>query len=251
MRDGPPDQAMGLRALFERRARTTLSVAGGGATDVALSLAAALARMGQQVLVLDATEGEVATELGMRVRHEFGDVLAGECRLRDVLLAGPDGVALLPATRGLARLVDRGGPWQDRVAARLDPYGAAFDVWLVNGLPPGGVAVDTPVLFVFAPTAEALTATYAEMKALARLTGRRDFRIVVRGAKSEAAALATYRNVANAAREFLSTRLHYCGHIPRSDGAAFADARSDSARAFVRLAESLLVRHGGGRTAAA
>jgi len=241
MRDGPADQAMGLRALFEHRARTTLSVAGDGATDVTLNLAAALARIGQQVLILDTTKGEAATALGLRARYELAHVLSGDVRLRDVLLAGPENVALLPATRGLARLVEGSGPWQDRVAAWLDPYGTAFDVWLVNGLPPGGSAVAAPVLFVFAPSADALMATYAQMKALARSTRQREFRIVVRRAKSATAALATYRSVADTARLFLSARLDYCGYIPRDEGTALADVRSPCGHAFARLAESLLV----------
>jgi flagellar biosynthesis protein FlhG len=242
---------MGLRALFERRARTTLSVAGDGATEVTLNLAAALARIGQQVLILDTTKGEAATALGLRARYELAHVLSGDIALRDVLLAGPEGVALLPATRGLARLVEGSGPWQDRVAACLDPYGTAFNVWLVNGLPPGGSAAEAPVLFVFAPNADALMATYAQMKGLARSTRRREFRIVVCRAKSESAALATYRSVADTARLFLSARLDYCGYIPRDEGAALADVRSPCGHAFARLAESLLFGSGGKHAAAA
>ena len=43
MRDALADQASGLRALFGRRARTTLSVAGDGATAVTLRRSEALA----------------------------------------------------------------------------------------------------------------------------------------------------------------------------------------------------------------
>jgi flagellar biosynthesis protein FlhG len=250
MRDGPADQATGLRALFERRVRTTLSVAGEGATEVTLNLAAALARIGQQVLVLDATQGEAAAALGLRARYELAHVLAGDVGLRDVLLAGPENVALLPAARGLARLAEGSGPWQDRIATWLDPYGTTFNVWLVNGLPPGGSAIEAPVLFVFAPSADALMATYAQMKALARSTRRREFRIVVRRAKSESAALATYRSVADAARQFLSARLDYCGHIPRDEGTALADVGSPCGHAFARLAESLLACGGSAAAAA-
>jgi flagellar biosynthesis protein FlhG len=251
MRDAHADQATGLRALFGQRARTTLSVAGDGATAVTLNLAAALARIGQQVLVIDTMKGEAATALGLRARFELAHVLAGDRQLRDVLLAGPEGVALLPATRGLPRLVEGSGPWQDRVAAWLDPYGTAFNVWLVNGLPPGGSTADAPVLFVLAPTADALTAAYAQMKTLARVARQREFRIVVRRAKSETAALATYRNMADTAREFLSARLDYCGYIPRDDSTALADVRSPCGHAFARLAESLLTAGAGGMTAAA
>jgi flagellar biosynthesis protein FlhG len=251
MRDPLADQATGLRALFARRTRTTMSVAGDGATEVTLNLAAALARIGQQVLVIDTMKGEAANALGLKARYELAHVLAGDRALRDVLLAGPEGVALLPATRGLPRLVEGSGPWQDRLGAWLDPYGTAFNVWLVNGLPPGGSVTGAPVLFVLAPTADALTAAYAQMKELARHARHREFRIVVRRARSETAALATYRNVADTAREFLSARLDYCGYIPRGDSSALADVRSPCGHAFARLAESLLAGHAGLTNAAA
>lgn len=241
MRDQPNDQATGLRALFARRLRTTLSLAGDGGAGITLNLGAALARLGQRVLVIDRSVGEAAAVLGIKARYELAHVLAGDRQLRDVLLPGPDGVTLLPAARGLSRLAEASGSWQELLAACVDPYATAFNVWLVNGLPPGGGA-DAPVLFVTAPTVDALTATYAQMKALARDQGRREFRVVVCRAKSEAAAIATYRNVARTAEEFLAARLDFCGYIPRLGEASLAESDSPCGDAFARLAESVLMQ---------
>jgi flagellar biosynthesis protein FlhG len=251
MRDHPRDQATGLRALFDQRLRTTLSIAGDGGTAVTLNLAAALARVWQRVLVLDRSNGETATALGLKARYELAHVLAGDRRMTDVLLSGPEGITLLPAARGLPRLAEGSGPWQERVAVWIDPYSTAFNVWLINGLPPASTVAEAPVLFVLAPTADALTAAYAQIKALARNHGQREFRIVVRRAKSETAAFATYSNVADTAREFLAARLQYCGYIPRDDSAALADSCSPCGHAFARLAESVLAQGSARRSVAA
>ena len=245
MRDPYADQAMGLRRLFAPRSRITFCVAGEGSTAVTLNLAAALARSGRQVLVLDTTKGEAAATLGLRSRYELAHVQAGDKRLSDVLLEGPEGSVLLPAARGLDRLAEEKSNWQERVAAWLDPYCTAFDVWLVNGLPAAGLQDGMPVLFVVAPSASAVTAAYTKIKSLALAQGRRDFRVVVRQAPSESSALATFRNVADTAKAFLSTRLDYCGYIPRADRETLAAVGSPSGRAFARLAESVVGDAGG------
>ena len=72
---------------------------GVGKTNVVLNLALALARSGQRVLVFDADLGlgNVDVLLGIVPRYTLSDVLAGERRLREIMIQGPEGIMILPA----------------------------------------------------------------------------------------------------------------------------------------------------------
>lgn len=233
MRD---DQATGLRRLFARRAARPLSVGGAESTPVAYELALALAELGTRVLIVDRTRGEIAARMGSRVRYELADALAGDVRLVDVLVAGPPGIALLPAARGLDELAltapaDEGG-WRARLATWLGNAGIDADLWLVNGLPPTGSEAD--ILLAIQPTAAAITGAYAQMKALSTLRGQRAFGVVVERAGSEASAQATFAALAATAHRYLAAELAYRGHVPAAPAAAQRRA------AFQTLAHALM-----------
>ena len=207
MRDAVMDQASGLRRIFARPALYALAVAGAGGTAVTLNLADALVRQGQRVLVLDRARGEAAAALHLKARYDLMQALAGDVLLADALVTGPGGVSVLPAARGLDCLARDGDDWRGRLEVLLAPIAAPYDAWLVNGVPPAGSRAD--VLVVVSPTQNALTEAYARIKALSRERGHGDFRIVVDRARSESAALAAYRSVAEAAHRFLGARLDY------------------------------------------
>jgi flagellar biosynthesis protein FlhG len=231
MRD---DQASGLRRLFARRLRPPVGVGGAQATPVALGVALALAELGTRVLVVDRTRGLVAAQLGAPVRFELADVLAGDLAFGDVLLHGPNGLLVLPAARGLDELAltcdPASGGWSGWLRGAMAQAGADADLMLVNGLPPEGSEAE--VLVAIRPTKRAVTAAYAQVKALTTLRGVRTFGVVVERAPSESAARAAFAPLAATARRFLAAELAFRGHVP-GDGAT-------RQAAFLHLAHSLL-----------
>lgn len=233
MRD---DQATGLRRLFARRTRHLVGVGGLDATPVVCDLARTLAELGVRVLVIDRTCGEAALRMGTRARYELAHVLAGDRSLADVVVEG-DGVAILPAARGLDELALRAqvqdGGWEAPLCAWLADARRECDIWLINGLPPAGSEAD--VLLAIEPTAQGITGAYAQIKALARCRGQRTFGVVIHRAESEATARAAFATVAATARRFLSANLDYRGAIP-------ADALATPTRhqVLLRLAQTLV-----------
>jgi MinD-like ATPase involved in chromosome partitioning or flagellar assembly len=235
MRD---DQATGLRRLFAPRVPATISVTGEGASAIAVDLAAAFARGGRRVLVVDRSRAEAAAAFGLKVRYDFAQLAAGHRRWSDVALAACDGVTLLPAARGLDEIACEGRDWRDAIA-HAARAASPYDVWLINGMPPPRGDCES-ILLPIAPTAAAITGAYARIKALA-LGGRRAFRVVVHGAKSDVAAHDAYRSVAETAQRFLRARLEYLGAIPSSPH-SLADPRSQRGLAFSAIAEALIAR---------
>src|SRR3954452_11119862 len=135
------DQATGLRRMFGRDAVQVMSVAAGGSrapTLVTLNLAAALARLGHRLLLVDLSMGEAAGAVGLRARYDLAHALDGDKPIGQVVLRCSDGFSILPASRGVARLAARSTGWHKAVASLL-PAEPAFNLWLVNGVsPPAG-----------------------------------------------------------------------------------------------------------------
>jgi len=88
----------------------TLAVTSGkggvGKTSVVVNLAVALARLHNRVAILDADFGlgNVDVLLGLTPAAHLGHVLAGERRMHEILVEGPHGVQILPASSGLCEL---------------------------------------------------------------------------------------------------------------------------------------------------
>src|SRR5690554_3077485 len=85
---------------------------GVGKSNVCINLAIAMAERGHRVVVFDAGMGlgNVDILLGLTVRQTLSDVLAGRCRLEDILIPGPSGIRIAPAPCGdpaMTRLGDR------------------------------------------------------------------------------------------------------------------------------------------------
>ena len=79
---------------------------GVGKTNVTINLALALANFKQQVLVMDAdlSLASVCVSLGLRPHSNLAEVINGEKTLEDIILPGPGGIQVIPASSGNQRL---------------------------------------------------------------------------------------------------------------------------------------------------
>ncbi len=106
------DQASGLRNMKTNKLVKVIAVTGGkggvGKTNVSLNVAISLGQQGKKVLVLDADLGLANCDvmLGLRVEKNLSHVLSGECELDDILVDGPGGIRIVPATSGSQSMVD-------------------------------------------------------------------------------------------------------------------------------------------------
>src|SRR5262249_539951 len=104
---------------------TVLAVASGkggvGKTNVAVNLAGALARLGRKVALGDADFGlgNVDVLLGLAPSLHIGHVLSGEKAIEEIVVDGPAGVQLVPASSGLSSLTLLNTMQRQRLATAL------------------------------------------------------------------------------------------------------------------------------------
>jgi flagellar biosynthesis protein FlhG len=160
---------------------------GVGKTFVAANLAAALARAGQRVLVLDADLGlaNLDVVLNLFPKVTLHDVFTGKVPLQEAILPAPGGFSVLLAGSGMveySRMTPEVRVQMQRVITEVTPR---FDhVLLDTGAGISDVVLYTvsladEVLVVATPEPTSLTDAYATIKVLATTQARRRMQLLV------------------------------------------------------------------------
>ena len=160
---------------------------GVGKTFVAANLAAALARAGQRVLVLDADLGLANLDvlLNLAARDTLHDVFTGRATLDEALQPAPGGFTVLLAGSGLVEYSRMTPEVRDKLFDVIAQVRPRFDqVLLDTGAGISDVVLFTvsladEVLVVATPEPTSLTDAYATIKVLAATQAARPMRLLV------------------------------------------------------------------------
>lgn len=196
---------------------------GVGKTTLAANLAYALAEEGQRVLLFDGDLGlaNVDVLFGLTPRRHIGDVLAGRCSLKDVIVEGPRGVRILPASSGVAKLTRLSEGEKIQLLQEFEELALGLD-WVLLDTPAGisenvlyfNLASQERIL-VCTPEPTSLTDVYALIKVLYRRYGVKNFHLVVNWVRRGDQALEIYRQLLRVIERFLgSISLNFLGGIP-------------------------------------
>lgn len=229
MRSDRVDQAEGLRRLLVRNQTQVITVVAGkqgvGRTSTTINLAAALARSGKDVLVLDQNHAPNNSlgSLGLVARHDLLDVVHGKCKPHQAVLT-THGFSVLPTARAISSLANLDHVEQQRMENALTEVSSGVDIILVDAAMlvqqaaiSSGQASRAVLLVVADATTSGITGSYALIKRLAQVNACLNFEIVVNKISNEKEAMTVFGNMAKVAHRNLSARLEYSGCIPRDE----------------------------------
>lgn len=226
MADVLQDQAEGLRRLLARDSVRVVTLTSGrtgvGKTNIIVNLAAALAKRGRHVLLLDEQQGKGSMEtlLGLTARYDLMHVIRREKTLEEVMLRGPEGVDIVSAGNGLRVLGELGQEDQDSLVQSFRRLSKTVDVVLVDAI--AGVASNVlplslasqEIVIVVSPHPSSIKDAYALIKVLNQNFAIHRFHILASKVKNEQEARALYDNMAEVAVRFLDVSLDFMGHVP-------------------------------------
>ena len=181
--------ATAARAAAPLRNITAITSGKGGVgkTFVAANLAAALARSGRRVLVLDADLGlaNLDVVLNLFPKITLHDVFTGKSTLADAILPAPGNFSVLLAGSGMVEYSRMTPEVREQLQALVAEVAPQFDhVLLDTGAGISDVVLYTvslagEVLVVATPEPTSLTDAYATIKVLANTQGRRRVHLLV------------------------------------------------------------------------
>ncbi|HPP79283.1 MAG TPA: MinD/ParA family protein [Deltaproteobacteria bacterium] len=259
------DQAHTLRKIFREgtlKAPEVISVTSGkggvGKTSLVVNMGILLARRGNKVHILDADLGlaNVDVMLGMAPRLTIKHVLDGRCSIDEVVLTGPGGIKIIPASSGIQELADLSPEQQMGLLDALDQLEDDFDYLIIDT----GAGISRNVTYfnaasqrvIVVVTAEptSITDAYALIKVLRKQYGIKRFDLVTNNVNSKLEGDHVAQKLATVCDRFLGdVAIEVLGSIPHDPSVpesikaqkAFVeiDPRADASQRLLAVVERL------------
>lgn len=237
---------------------------GVGKTNIAGNLAIAYQRMGKNVLIFDADLGLANIDIifGLNPKYTIEEVLRGEKDLSQIIVKGPEGVSIIPASSGVQELAQLTEGHKINLLNEFDILNSMFDIMLIDT----GAGISSNVIYfnlaaqeriiVVTPEPTSITDAYALIKVMFEQHGTKNFYLLLNMVKSEREAKSVYKNLTRVVARFMaSISIDYAGFIPldnllyqavsRREPVICCYPESPSSHSFKELAKYLLDRANG------
>lgn len=259
--EGKQDQAAGLRQMVNPKPVQVVAVTSGkggvGKSNLAVNLGVAMAKAGQQVMIMDADLGlaNIDVLLDLQPQYNLTHVIDGERTLEEIIVTGPAGVMVVPASSGTQRLAMLTPAEHAGIIHTFSDLSFALDTLIVDTA--AGIA-DSVVSFVRAAREvvvvvcdepASITDAYAMVKVLNRDYGLHRFHIVANMTGSAQHGRELFNKLYRVTDRFLDVMLSFLGAIPydeqlqkavrRQRSVVEGYPRSRSAMAFTKLVRKM------------
>jgi len=195
---------------------------GVGKTNIVGNLAIAFQRMGKRVLIFDADLGLANIDIifGIHPEDNIDAVIRGEKRLSDVIVEGPEGVSVIPASSGIEDVANLTEGQKLNLLSEFDDLNYKFDIMLIDT----GAGISSNVVYfnlaaqerliVVTPEPTSITDAYALLKVMFNRYGTKNFVILLNMVKDQKEARSVFKNLSSVADKFLAgISLDYAGGI--------------------------------------
>ena len=230
---------------------------GVGKTNVSVNLGVSLAETGKRVVLLDADLGlaNVDVILGLQPQFNLSHVLRGEKTLQEVMVEGPGGIKVVPASSGLQNMADLSTAEQAGLIRAFSEIDRDLDVLIVDtaaGISSSVVSFTRAcqeIVVVVCDEPASLTDAYAFIKLLNRDYGIYNFQILTNQVEGIQQGQNLYKKLCRVTDRYLDVTLQFMGAVPYDECLRKAVQKqtpvlhsfpsSPSARAFRELARKI------------
>jgi flagellar biosynthesis protein FlhG len=220
------EQKGGFLSLSKGKNVKVIAVTGGkggvGKSNIAVNLAIALSENQHQVMLLDADLGlaNIDIMLGLHTKKHLGHVLNGECELKDILLKGPSGLKIIPASSGTKQLSELSSIEHTGIIEAFNDIGHDLDYLIIDtaagisSMVTNFVQAAQDVLTVVCDEPTSITDVYALMKVLHQEHHLSRFYVLANMVKNSQEGREIFSSLNRVCSRFLNVTLNYMGSIP-------------------------------------
>lgn len=223
---GPGGPSQVSRPRLEKKLAKSVAIASGkggvGKSNIAVNIAATLAKRGKRVALFDADMGCANADLlcGLSPRATLEDVILGHARLADVMLKGPGGFRLIPGASGVAHLANLNSVQRHSLLEQLQALERVVDVMLLDtgaGIGPDAVGFSSAadlVLVTCTPEPTAMADAYGAIKAISARNPNAHIQLIVNMAASEDEGRAVFGRLKMVSKKHLGRSISLAGIVP-------------------------------------
>ena len=222
------DQASGIRKMIQKKIKPVRVIAitsgkgGVGKTNLAVNLGVALSQSGKRVALLDAdmSLANVDILLGLSPEFNLSHVLKGEKSLKDIMLTGPEGLQVIPASSGLQHMSELSTAEQAGIISAFSDIDQDLDILIVDtaaGISSSVVnfaRASQEIIVVICDEPTSLTDAYAYIKLLNRDFNIEKFQIVANMVESSQQGQQLFTKLTKVTDRYLDVSLGYVGAVP-------------------------------------
>jgi flagellar biosynthesis protein FlhG len=221
------DQAHGLRQMASSSPVKVIAITGGkggvGKTNVSVNLSIALSELGKKVILFDADVGlaNVDVLLGIRCPYNLYHVLTGEKDLDEIIVEGPKGLRIIPASSGKQELVTMSPMEHAGLVRAFSSVSQQLDVLIVDTA--AGISGDVinfskaaqDILLVVCDEPTSITDAYALIKLLSTQNQLNRFKVLANMVRSPKEGRDLFAKLTKVTERFLDdVLLEYVGAVP-------------------------------------
>jgi flagellar biosynthesis protein FlhG len=194
---------------------------GVGKTNIVSNLAFLFTTLGKKVFVLDADIGlaNIDIMLGLAPEYNLQHVLSGHKSISDIIIEGPGGMKIFPASSGVQELSELSNDQKLCLLSEFESINEDIDLFLIDT----GAGISSNVMYfnmaaqekivIATPEPTSITDAYAVMKVMSKKYSIKAFKLIVNETKDAKEAKGLYDNLSSVSERFLDISIDYLGYI--------------------------------------
>lgn len=200
----------------------TAGKGGVGKSNISANLAIALAQKGKNVILLDADLGlaNIDIMLGLQANYNLSHVVQGLCHLTDIVLEGPYGLRVIPASSGTEYMTQLSPAEHAGIIDAFNELAEDIDYMIIDTA--AGISETVlsfarssqELIVIVCDEPTSITDAYALIKVMSKRYEWSHFHILANMVRNVREGRELFNKIYQVTEQFLDVRLDYLGAIP-------------------------------------